>query len=99
MKNYSVEITVVDNGRKAKLNQTIKAENTTELAAKFQALEQINRVLKHEDFMTAKQLLIEKPQLVPVIKEVVEDAEDLSETQLLLKAPKIIKKFIKVLKE
>ncbi len=95
---FDVEITTNVNGKKAKFYQKMEAESTQELASKYQALEQLNNALSHNDFMEAKQMIIDKPQLVPEIKKIVEETETMSEAKILFNAPNYIRRFLKIFK-
>ncbi len=99
MNKYNIEVRVNDNGKIKSLHIDMQAESLTHLASEIQGLQQLNKTLSHDDFMQAKELIIQKPQLVTTIKEVINETEDLSETQMLMKAPSLIRRFIKVLKD
>lgn len=99
MKTYSVKIQINDNGKELQKVIELKAENTTELSEKFNALKTISKHLKHEDFLDTVELISAKPQLITVIKELIEETEKLNEIQIGLKAPFMIKRVIQALKE
>ena len=99
MKTYKVEIRVDDEGKTRNLFINLNAENITNLASEFQALQQLNQALEHDDFLEAKELIIAKPELISTIKDVIEETEELSDTQVMIKAPSLIRRFIKVLKK
>ncbi len=98
MKTYRVEVRVTEDGKTRNLFLNLNAENITNLASEFQALQQLNQALEHDDFLEAKELIVAKPELVSTIKQVIEETESLSDTQVMMKAPSLIRRFIKVLK-
>ena len=98
MKTFELTISINEDGKDYKKFVKITAEDTDEIAQKFRALKSLSEVVSHEDFMVSVELIKEKPGLIPVIKDMIQEGESLSETQLMLKLPKYVSKVLKVLK-
>jgi|GEM_PF-6853973 len=95
---YKVMITVNEDGKNKVFNQEIEAENLRELAEKYKLIEDLNKHLKHNDMMIAKEILTNKPQLIPAIKTIIDETENKSELQIMASAPKYVSRIIKILK-
>lgn len=98
MKTFELTISINEDGNTYKKIVKITAENKDEISEKFSALKSLSEVITHEDFMVSVELIKEKPGLIPVIKNMIQEGESLSETQLMLKLPKYVSKVLKVLK-
>jgi len=81
MKNYNI-----------KLN--IKAENEQQLTEKLQAFQDLQDHLHHDDFISSVEIIVENPEIVEFIKEVVpEEGKELSITDYILIAKKAFERF------
>jgi len=98
MKTYNLKIIINENGTELTKNLSIEANDTAELSQKLNALNILNQSISHEDLMSTVEMIHEKPELIPVVKNMLEDGENLSETQLLMKLPKYVKQVLQVLK-
>lgn len=98
MKQYQLTITINDGGKTLQKSLTLKAEDSNELSQKLNALKEINNVLDHNDFMATAELITEKPDIIPVVKEMLEEGEKLSEAQMMMRLPKYVRNVLKVLK-
>jgi hypothetical protein len=98
MKTYPLQITINENGKELYKEIELTANNTEELAEKLDALEILNQSVAHEDLISTVELFNEKPELVPLIKNMIEEGEELSESQLLMRVPKYVKQVLRVLK-
>ena len=58
----------------------------------------LSESIEHEDFISTVELIHEKPKLIPVVKNMIEEGDKLSETQMMLRLPKYVKQVLKVLK-
>lgn len=98
MKTYQLTIIIKEGDQELQKFLAIDANNRGELAQKLNALREINKVLDHDDFMATAELITEKPDIIPVVKEMLEEGEQLSEAQMMLRLPKYVKNVLKVLK-
>jgi hypothetical protein len=99
MKNYELKIIVNEGGKEYERFLTLKAENLPQLNEKLSALYVLNQALKHEDLIVSTELIREKPQLIPVIKDIINQTEDKSEAWLLTKgAARFVPMIINALK-
>jgi hypothetical protein len=98
MKKFKLNITINDEGAEYTKNISFAANSKSEISQKLNALKEINKVLDHNDFMSTAELIIEKPAIIPVVKEMLEEGEQLSEAQMMLRLPKYVKNVLKVLK-
>ncbi|MBN2776510.1 MAG: hypothetical protein JXR36_02640 [Bacteroidales bacterium] len=98
MKTYKLAITIEDNGRTMHKEIKLDAKDTKELSQKLKALSVLNRAISHEDLMSTVEMIHEKPELIPVVKEMIEEGEQLPEAQLLLRLPKYVRRVLAVLK-
>lgn len=95
---YHLKIEVEENGKSFQKEIKVIAEDKHELSEKINALAALSAVLSHDDFMVSSEVICEKPELIPVIKEMLEEGENLSEAQLLARLPKYVRNVLKVLK-
>ena len=98
MKKFELNITINENGREYSKKLSFNAYDKSEIAQKLNALKEINQVLDHDDFMATAELITEKPDIIPVVKEMLEEGERLSEAQMMMRLPKYVKNVLKVLK-
>ncbi len=95
---YNLQIIINDGRNDLKKNLTIEASNVSELSQKLNALKVLSQSISHEDLMSTVEMIHEKPDLIPVVKEMLDDGENLSEGQMMLRLPKYVKKVLSVLK-
>jgi late competence protein required for DNA uptake (superfamily II DNA/RNA helicase) len=98
MKTYQLQITINENGKELQKELVLLATDSNELAEKLNALQILNQSVAHDDLISTVDLFHEKPELVPLIKNMIEEGEELSESQLLLRVPKYVKQILRVLK-
>jgi len=98
MKTYNLKIIINENGSELNKNLSIEANDANELSQKLNALKILNQSISHEDLMSTVEMIHEKPDLIPVVKNMLDDGENLSETQLLMKLPKYVRQVLQVLK-
>jgi hypothetical protein len=98
MKTYKLKIIINENGSELTKNLSIEANDANELSQKMNALKILNQSISHEDMMSTVEMIHEKPELIPVVKNMLDDGENLSETQLLMKLPKYVRQVLQVLK-
>ena len=98
MKTYNLTILITDGEKQLEKNISLKADNPTELSEKINSLKVLSESIEHEDFISTVELIHEKPKLIPVVKNMIEEGENLSETQMMLRLPKYVKQVLKVLK-
>jgi len=98
MKTYQLKIQINDNGRELEKTIKLKADGAKQLSEKIDALKLLNEAVAHEDLMSTVELIHEKPELITVIKKMLEEGESLSEAQLMIRLPKYVKKVLNVLK-
>ena len=98
MKTYNLTILITDGEKQLEKNISLKADNPTELSQKINSLKVLSESIEHEDFISTVELIHEKPKLIPVVKNMIEEGENLSETQMMLRLPKYVKQVLKVLK-
>ena len=98
MKTYNLTILITDGEKQLEKNISLKAENPKELSQKINSLKVLSESIEHEDFISTVELIHEKPKLIPVVKNMIEEGENLSETQMMLRLPKYVKQVLKVLK-
>ena len=98
MKTFELDI-IIDEGEKSYQKKIkIMSESKEELAQKLNALKVLSESMNHEDFIVTVELIKEKPELIPVVKELITEGEELSESQLMVRLPKYVKKVLTVLK-
>ena len=98
MKTYNLTILITDGEKQLEKNISLKAENPKELSQKINSLKLLSESIEHEDFISTVELIHEKPKLIPVVKNMIEEGEKLSETQMMLRLPKYVKQVLSVLK-
>ena len=98
MKTYNLKIIINESGSELIKNLSLEANDANELSQKLNALKILNQSISHEDLMSTVEMIHEKPDLIPVVKNMLEDGENLSETQLLMKLPKYVRQVLQVLK-
>lgn len=98
MKTYKLTITISDGGQELQKEMQLEAGSPQELSQKLNALKILNQSITHEDMMSTVEMIHEKPELIPVVKEMLEEGEQLSEAQMLMRLPKYVRKVLKVLK-
>ena len=98
MKTYNLTILITDGEKQLEKNISLKADNPNELSQKINSLKVLSESIEHEDFISTVELIHEKPKLIPVVKNMIEEGENLSETQMMLRLPKYVKQVLKVLK-
>ncbi|MEW7289630.1 hypothetical protein [Aquimarina sp. 2304DJ70-9] len=76
------------------INLNIEATDQHELEAKLQAFQDLQDHLDHEDFIAATEIIVEHPEIVEFIKEVIpEDGEELGMTDYIGIARKAFQRF------
>ena len=98
MKTYSLTILITDGEKQLEKNIDLQASNPTELSQKINSLKVLSESIEHEDFISTVELIHEKPKLIPVVKNMIEEGDKLSETQMMLRLPKYVKQVLRVLK-
>jgi len=98
MKNYNLTILISDGKKQLEKNISLQAENPSELSEKINSLKILSEAVNHEDLMSTVELIHEKPDLIPVVKNMIEEGDKLSETQMMMRLPKYVKQVMKVLK-
>lgn len=98
MKTYKLKISIEEDDSTLNKQMDLMAENPTELSQKLNALKILNQAIKHEDLMSTVEMIHEKPDLIPVVKSMLEDGENYSETQMMMRLPRYVKQVMKVLK-
>ncbi len=86
---------IVDGEYKLKLE--VDALNVNELKEKLSAFKMLCSKLKHADLIVATELIRERPKLIPVIKEIMQDAEGKNKVALTFAAPVYIGKVMRVI--
>ena len=84
MKNYNLKIIISESGNEMEKNIQLEANNTKELSQKLNALKVLNKSINHDDLMSTVEMISEKPDLIPVVKNMLEDGENLSEGQMMM---------------
>jgi len=98
MKTYNLTILITDGEKQLEKNISLEAENPKELSQKINSLKVLSESIEHEDFISTVELIHEKPKLIPVVKNMIEEGDKLSETQMMLRLPKYVKQVLRVLK-
>ncbi len=98
MKTYTLNIKINEGNTELQKKLALKANDNNELSQKLNALKILNESVKHDDLMATVELIHEKPELIPVIKNMLEEGDELSEAQLMIRLPKYVKQVLKVLK-
>lgn len=77
-----------------KINLEIKAESKAEVGEKLQAFQDLQDHLAHEDLLQAVEVIVENPEMVDFIKDVLpEDGKELTLTDYIGIARKAFIKF------
>ncbi|MDD2636390.1 MAG: hypothetical protein PHW82_12940 [Bacteroidales bacterium] len=98
MKKYSLSITIKEGDSELQKKLTLKAENANELSQKLNALKVLNESIKHDDLMATVEMIHEKPELIPVVKDMLDDGDKYTEAQMMVRLPGYVKKVLRVLK-
>jgi hypothetical protein len=98
MKTYNLSITIKEGDQELQKEIQLEANDPKELSQKLNALKVLNQAINHEDLMSTVEMIHEKPELIPVVKEMIEEGEELTESQMLLRLPKYVKRVLTVLK-
>ena len=98
MKTYNLTILITDGEKQLEKNINLQAANPSELSQKINSLKVLSESIDHEDFISTVELIHEKPKLIPVVKNMIEEGDKLSETQMMLRLPKYVKQVLGVLK-
>ena len=98
MKNYKLKILISEGGNEMQKEIQLDANNAKELSQKLNALKVLNKSINHEDLMSTVEMISEKPDLIPVVKNMLEDGENLSEGQMMMRLPRYVKQVLRVLK-
>ena len=98
MKTYNLTITINEEGNELQKNLSLEANNANELSQKLNALKILNQSINHEDLMSTVEMIHEKPELIPVVKKMLDDGENLSEGQMMIRLPRYVKQVLRVLK-
>lgn len=98
MKNYSLTIKITEGSKELEKKMTLEADSPQELSQKLNALKILNQSIKHEDLMSTVEMIHEKPDLIPIVKDMLEDGDKYSETQMMMRLPKYVKQVLRVLK-
>lgn len=98
MKTYNLTILITDGEKQLEKNIDLQANNQSELSQKINSLKILSESIEHEDLISTVELIHEKPKLIPVVKNMIEEGDKLSETQMMLRLPKYVKQVLKVLK-
>ncbi|MEJ5266543.1 MAG: hypothetical protein WHW07_01885 [Bacteroidales bacterium] len=98
MKTYKLSITISEGGKELQKEIQLTAEDPQELSQKLNAFRILNQSINHEDLISTVEMIHEKPELIPVVKEMLDEGEELSEAQLMLRLPKYVKRVLTILK-
>ena len=98
MKNYNLKITITEGNNEMQKSIDLEANSPKELSQKLNALKVLNTSIKHDDLMSTVEMISEKPDLIPVVKNMLEDGENLSEGQMMMRLPRYVKQVLRVLK-
>ena len=98
MKKYSLNIAIKEGDSELQKNLILKAENSNELSQKLNALKVLNESIKHEDLMATVEMIHEKPEIIPIVKDMLDDGDKYTEAQMMVRLPGYVKKVLRVLK-
>ncbi len=77
-----------------KVTIEVKADNKEELTEKLQAFQDLQDHLEHEDFISSVDVIVDNPEIVEFVKEVVpEEGQELTITDYMLIAKKAFERF------
>ena len=98
MKTYNLQITITEGNNELQKSLQLEAESPQELSQKLNALKVLNQSIKHEDLMSTVEMIHEKPDLIPVVKDMLDDGDKYSEGQMMMRLPRYVKAVLRVLK-
>ena len=98
MKKYNLTIIIKDGDSELEKKLQLYANNSKELSQKLNALKVLNESIKHDDLMATVEMIHEKPELIPVVKKMLDDGDKYTEAQMMLRLPGYVKKVLRVLK-
>ena len=100
MKKYKTEITITgeDITGEVKTTITFNAYSKEDLFEQIKGWKVLNAKVSQDDFEFVRDMIKEKPQIIPAIKELIQDIEGKNLMQVTAAAPKYISKFKKILK-
>lgn len=98
MKTYKLQIKIKEGDTELEKNISLQANNPSELSQKINSLKILSDSIDHDDLISTVELIHEKPKLIPVVKNMIEEGDKLSETQMMLRLPKYVKQVLSVLK-
>jgi len=98
MKKYNLDITITEGSSELQKKLTLFAENNNELSQKLNALKVLNESIKHDDLMATVEMIHEKPELIPIVKDMLDDGDKYTEAQMMVRLPGYVKKVLRVLK-
>ncbi len=98
MRKYHLTITIREGNSELQKEIILTANDSNELSQKLNALKVLNSAINHEDLMSVVEMIHEKPELIPLIKEMLDDGDKYSEAQMMIRLPKYVKQVLRVLK-
>ena len=98
MKKYNLNITIQEGNSELQKKLTLNANSNKELSQKLNALKILNESIKHEDLMSTVEMIHEKPELIPIVKDMLDDGDKYTEAQMMVRLPGYVKKVLRVLK-
>jgi len=98
MKTYNLSITIKEGNSELQKKLTLTANSNKELSQKLNALKILNESIKHEDLMSTVEMIHEKPELIPIVKDMLDDGDKYTEAQMMVRLPGYVKKVLRVLK-
>jgi len=98
MKKYNLIITIKEEDSELQKDLQLEANDTQELSQKLNALKVLNESIKHDDLMATVEMIHEKPDLIPVVKDMLDDGDRYTEAQMMMRLPRYVKKVLRVLK-
>lgn len=76
------------------INLSLQANNENELTEKLQAFQDLQDHLEHDDFMASTEIIVEHPEIIDFIKEVIpEGGQELTLTDYIGIAKKAFQRF------
>jgi len=76
----------------------LNAEDSDQLSQKLNSLKILNESINHNDLMATVEMIHEKPELIPVVKDMLDDGDKYTEAQMMMRLPRYVKKVLRVLK-
>ena len=98
MKKYNLNITIQEGNSELQKKLTLTANSNKELSQKLNALKILNESIKHEDLMATVEMIHDKPELIPIVKDMLDDGDKYTEAQMMVRLPGYVKKVLRVLK-